>query len=93
MTESNSTVYVVDDDPGVCASLKRLMEEVSLHCEGFGTAKQFLAACAPPRSRLPRARRTHAGDERHRASQTTRHRGGHDPGHHHLGPRGHTDGG
>lgn len=48
MTESNGTVYVVDDDPGVCASLKRLMEEVSLRCEGFGTAKEFLEACAPP---------------------------------------------
>jgi len=45
--ESKGTVYVVDDDPGVRGALKRLTEEVSLPCEAFGTANQFLEAYDP----------------------------------------------
>ena len=47
MMESKGTVYVVDDDPGVRASLSRLLEEVSLPCHGFGTANEFLEAYDP----------------------------------------------
>jgi two-component system response regulator FixJ len=45
--ESEATVYVVDDDPGVRASLKRLLEEVNLPCEAFGTADEFLEVYHP----------------------------------------------
>jgi two-component system response regulator FixJ len=47
MTEFNGTVYVVDDDRSMRASLRRLLEEVSLRCEGFGTANEFLEAYDP----------------------------------------------
>ena len=45
--KSKGTVYVVDDDPSVRASLKRLTEEVGLPCEVYGTADEFLEACSP----------------------------------------------
>ena len=47
MMESKGTVYIVDDDPGVRASLRRLLEEVDLPSEGFGTANEFLEAYNP----------------------------------------------
>ncbi|MBU0616779.1 MAG: response regulator [Planctomycetes bacterium] len=45
--EPKGTVYVVDDDPGVRTSLRRLLEEVSLPCQAFGTANEFLKAYSP----------------------------------------------
>jgi len=47
MIEPEATVYVVDDDPGVRASLRRLLEEVSLPCEACGTANEFLELYDP----------------------------------------------
>jgi FixJ family two-component response regulator len=36
------TVFVVDDDPSVRASVQGLLESESLRCESFGTAEEFL---------------------------------------------------
>ena len=47
MMEPKGTVYVVDDDPGVRTSLRRLLEEVSLPCQAFSTANEFLEAYSP----------------------------------------------
>lgn len=41
------TVYVVDDDASVGASLKRLTEEVGLRCKVYGAADEFMAAFRP----------------------------------------------
>ena len=49
MTESEATVFVVDDDPLVRESLKRLMESVGQHVEPYDTAREFLEAYDPAR--------------------------------------------
>jgi FixJ family two-component response regulator len=36
------TVFVVDDDPSVRASIQGLLQSASLRCECFGTAEEFL---------------------------------------------------
>jgi FixJ family two-component response regulator len=36
------TVFVVDDDPAVRASIQSLLKSASLRCESFGTAEEFL---------------------------------------------------
>jgi FixJ family two-component response regulator len=36
------TVFVVDDDPSVRASIQGLLQSASLRCESFGTAEEFL---------------------------------------------------
>jgi len=36
------TVFVVDDDPSVRASIQGLLRSASLHSESFGTAEEFL---------------------------------------------------
>jgi FixJ family two-component response regulator len=36
------TVFVVDDDPSVCASIQGLLQSAGLRCESFGTAEEFL---------------------------------------------------
>jgi FixJ family two-component response regulator len=36
------TVFVVDDDPSVRASIEGLLQSASLQCESFGTAEEFL---------------------------------------------------
>ena len=36
------TVFVVDDDPSVRASIQGLLKSASLRCEAFGTAEEFL---------------------------------------------------
>jgi FixJ family two-component response regulator len=36
------TVFVVDDDPSVRASIEGLLKSASLRCESFGTAEEFL---------------------------------------------------
>lgn len=43
MTESNETVFIVDDDPGVLRSLTRLFRSVSAQCRGYGSAAEFIA--------------------------------------------------
>ncbi|MGC2526425.1 MAG: response regulator transcription factor [Candidatus Acidiferrum sp.] len=36
------TVFVVDDDPSVRASIQGLLKSANLRCESFGTAEEFL---------------------------------------------------
>ena len=43
-TASQSTVFVIDDDTDIRQSLRRLLEEVNLHVEEFGSAQDFLTA-------------------------------------------------
>jgi FixJ family two-component response regulator len=38
-----STVFIIDDDPGVRASIQDLVESVNLHAESFATAREFLS--------------------------------------------------
>jgi FixJ family two-component response regulator len=48
MTPANtSTVYVIDDDAGVRASIEGLLKAAGLPCESFGDAQAFLR-CARP---------------------------------------------
>jgi FixJ family two-component response regulator len=44
MTESEPTVFVVDDDPGVADSIRLLLHSVGLKSESFLSAKDFLDA-------------------------------------------------
>jgi FixJ family two-component response regulator len=41
------TVYIIDDDAGVRASIQDLVESVGLHAESFATAQKFLANVRP----------------------------------------------
>ena len=45
--ESESTVFVVDDDPEMRRSLTRLLEEVNLHIQAYASAQEFLDAYDP----------------------------------------------
>ena len=45
--ERQPIVFVVDDDPSVCAALKSLFGSVGLHAETFGSAPDFLARKLP----------------------------------------------
>jgi FixJ family two-component response regulator len=45
--ERQPVVFVVDDDPSVCAALKSLFGSVGLHAETFGSAPDFLARKLP----------------------------------------------
>jgi FixJ family two-component response regulator len=47
MTEPDSTVFVVDDDPSVRRAIKRLLESEGLQVEVFGSAPEFLQAKRP----------------------------------------------
>ncbi|MFN2425253.1 MAG: response regulator transcription factor [Candidatus Binatia bacterium] len=47
MTSNAATVFVVDDDPGVRASLGRLLTAVGLSVESFASGTEFLAAIEP----------------------------------------------
>jgi FixJ family two-component response regulator len=42
MTEPVPIVFVVDDEPTVCASIKRLVQSVGIEVETFSTAQEFL---------------------------------------------------
>lgn len=42
---TSTTVYVVDDDPGIRSSLSFLLETVNLQSACFANARDFLAAC------------------------------------------------
>jgi FixJ family two-component response regulator len=42
-----STVFVVDDDPSIRASIQGLMKSASLQSESFGTAEEFLRSKRP----------------------------------------------
>src|ERR1700732_5471078 len=47
MTEPASIVFVVDDDPSVRRSIKRLVDSVGLHVELFGSATEFINISHP----------------------------------------------
>src|SRR3990172_11699118 len=60
------TVFVVDDDPGLCGALAYLLESVRLPCETYATAQQFFRAYDPRRPgclvldvRMPDRKNTH----------------------------------
>src|ERR1700677_841995 len=47
MSEPESIVFVVDDDPSVRSAIKRLIVCVGLHVELFESAQEFLASTLP----------------------------------------------
>jgi RNA polymerase sigma factor (sigma-70 family) len=47
MSEPESIVFVVDDDPSVRTAIKRLIGSVGLQVELFGSAQEFLASKLP----------------------------------------------
>jgi FixJ family two-component response regulator len=47
MSESESIVFVVDDDPSVRSAIKRLIGSMGLQVELFGSAQEFLASKLP----------------------------------------------
>jgi two-component system response regulator FixJ len=47
MSESEPTVFVVDDDPGVRDSIRFLLRSVGLNARAFGSATEFLEAYRP----------------------------------------------
>jgi RNA polymerase sigma factor (sigma-70 family) len=47
MTEPAPVVFVVDDDPSVRRSIKRLVESVGLHVELFASAPEFMSSNLP----------------------------------------------
>ncbi len=42
MSLAESTVFIVDDDPSICAALSRLFKSVGLPAQSFATAREFL---------------------------------------------------
>lgn len=47
MTDPDSMVFVVDDDPSVRRAIKRLVESIGLHVELFGSAAEFMSSIHP----------------------------------------------
>jgi FixJ family two-component response regulator len=47
MTGPKPTVFVVDDEPSICAALKRLIKSVGLEVKTFPSAKDFLQSERP----------------------------------------------
>lgn len=45
--EDTSTVYVIDDDAAVRASIQGLLKSENLRSEAFGTAEEFLHSKRP----------------------------------------------
>jgi FixJ family two-component response regulator len=43
MAPCATTVFIVDDDPSICAALARLFKSVGLASRSFGCAREFLA--------------------------------------------------
>lgn len=50
MTISNASVFVVDDDPLICDSLKQLVTSVGLQADSFSSAGSFLDMELPDKS-------------------------------------------
>lgn len=48
MTDANTTVYVVDDDPGMLESTQWLLESVGLHVQAYSDGRRFLDALDAP---------------------------------------------
>jgi RNA polymerase sigma factor (sigma-70 family) len=49
MNQPEPTVFVVDDDPELCKSLKWLLESDGLHVEAYTSAQEFQRDCTPAR--------------------------------------------
>ncbi|WP_158748992.1 response regulator transcription factor [Acidobacterium sp. S8] len=47
MNETPPTVFVVDDEPSVCVSLKRLLRSVGIEAQTFSSAQEFLRCVRP----------------------------------------------
>ena len=47
---NDSTVFIVDDDPGIRQSLTSLMRSIELESEAFASAKEFLNVFDPMQS-------------------------------------------
>src|ERR1700684_1105415 len=47
MSKSPPIVFVVDDEPAICLSLKRLVKSVGLEAQTFNSAQEFLRAKRP----------------------------------------------
>ena len=47
MTQPRQIVFVVDDDPAVCAALRRLIHSVGIEVQTFASAQEFLRATRP----------------------------------------------
>lgn len=47
MTAAISTVFIIDDDASIRASIQALVTSFGLHCECFGTAEEFLLKREP----------------------------------------------
>jgi FixJ family two-component response regulator len=47
MSENPPIVFVVDDEPAICLSLKRLVKSVGLEAQTFTSAQEFLRAKRP----------------------------------------------
>jgi FixJ family two-component response regulator len=47
MTNQQSAVFVVDDDPAICEAVTRLIASVGLRLETFGSTRDFMVAKRP----------------------------------------------
>jgi FixJ family two-component response regulator len=47
MSEEKPIVFVIDDDPSICAALSRLFRAVALNVQTFGSTQEFLKAERP----------------------------------------------
>jgi FixJ family two-component response regulator len=47
MAEPTCVVFVVDDDPAVCTSLRRLIRSIGIEVQTFTSAQEFLRATRP----------------------------------------------
>ena len=47
MPPEAATVFVIDDDAGVCEAIQGLLKSVRLDCKTFGTAQEFLRTKQP----------------------------------------------
>jgi FixJ family two-component response regulator len=45
--QTESVVFVVDDDASICAAVKSLLKSVGLRSESFGSTEEFLSAVRP----------------------------------------------
>ncbi len=50
MTQSEPTVFIVDDDPSVLEGLRLLMKSVKLNVETYSSVKEFLDSYNPDQS-------------------------------------------
>ena len=47
MSEEKPVVFVIDDDPSICAALSRLFRAVALNVQTFGSTQEFLQTERP----------------------------------------------